>query len=64
LTFDKYFYRRLVSLYRRNQQKASPFIAQSKLVDDFTQQLPFQLTNAQQRCVNEIRADLQRQLPR
>jgi ATP-dependent DNA helicase RecG len=63
LTFDKYFYRRLVSLYRRNQQKASPFIAQSKLVDEFAKQLPFQLTNAQQRCVQEIRADLQKDTP-
>ena len=58
LTFDKYFYRRLVALYRRQQQHAMPFIPTSKLIDQLEKILPFTLTNAQQRSIDEIRADL------
>lgn len=63
LTFDKFFYRRLVSLYRRNQQKGTSFVPQSKLIEKLETILPFTLTNAQKRVVAEIRADLQKTTP-
>jgi ATP-dependent DNA helicase RecG len=63
LTFDKYFYRRLVSLYRRHQQKAIQFVPQSQAIAQLEKLLPFELTNAQKRVVAEIRADLQGQTP-
>ncbi len=63
LTFDKYFYRRLVSLYRRQQQKAIHFVPKSQAIAQLEKLLPFELTNAQKRVVAEIRADLQGQTP-
>ena len=63
LTFDKYFYRRLVSLYRRQQQKAIQFVPQSQAIAQLEKLLPFELTNAQKRVVAEIRADLQGNTP-
>jgi ATP-dependent DNA helicase RecG len=63
LTFDKFFYRRLVSLYRRNLQKGTSFMPQSKLIAQLEQMLPFTLTDAQKRVVAEIRADLQKTTP-
>ncbi len=63
LTFDKYFYRRLVSLYRRHQQKAIHFVPTSQAIAQLEKLLPFELTNAQKRVVAEIRADLQGQTP-
>jgi ATP-dependent DNA helicase RecG len=63
LTFDKYFYRRLVSLYRRQQQKAIHFVPKSEAIAQLEKLLPFELTNAQKRVVAEIRADLQGQTP-
>jgi ATP-dependent DNA helicase RecG len=63
LTFDKYFYRRLVALYRRQQQKAAPFVPRSQFIEQLERILPFQLTGAQQRAIAEIRADLQGSTP-
>lgn len=63
LSFDKYFYRRLVALYRRQQQKAIQFVPRSQLIDQLEGILPFQLTNAQKRAIAEIREDLQRTSP-
>jgi ATP-dependent DNA helicase RecG len=63
LTFDKYFYRRLVSLYRRNQQKAIQFVPRSQLIEKLEGILPFELTGAQKRSISEIRADLQGTTP-
>ncbi len=63
LSFDKYFYRRLVALYRRQQQKAIHFVPRSQLIEQLEGILPFQLTNAQKRAIAEIREDLQRDTP-
>ncbi|NJK34524.1 MAG: ATP-dependent DNA helicase RecG [Oscillatoriales cyanobacterium SM2_2_1] len=63
LTFDKYFYRRLVGLYRRQHQRAIAFAPQNALVERLASLLPFQLTGAQQRVIAEIQADLQRFTP-
>ncbi len=63
LSFDKYFYRRLVALYRRQQKKTTAFLAHSQHLENLEKILPFQLTNAQQRVIQEIRSDLQSDTP-
>jgi ATP-dependent DNA helicase RecG len=67
LVFDEFFYLQLGLLQRRQaqQQRQSSAIlaATGALIDTFYGNLPFQLTNAQQRVVNEILLDLQRSTP-
>ncbi len=62
LVFDEFFYLQLGFLQRRQQlkqnQKGASFAPQGKLIAQFNQILPFTLTNAQQRVVNEIFQDL------
>ncbi|MGK7937202.1 MAG: ATP-dependent DNA helicase RecG [Xenococcaceae cyanobacterium] len=67
LIFDEFFYLQLGFLQRRqklkqNQQSAS-FIPTGQLIEQFGQIIPFKLTNAQQRVVNEILQDLQSSTP-
>ncbi|GAB4210831.1 MAG: ATP-dependent DNA helicase RecG [Synechococcales cyanobacterium] len=65
LVFDEFFLLQLGLLQRRwlyqQQNKGTPrfWPQQGSLVDRFYQQMPFQLTGAQQRVVNEILADMQ-----
>lgn len=63
LVFDEFFYLQLGLLKRRQQQRqvqASAVLAPTgKLIDQFYDLLPFQLTNAQQRVINDILNDLQ-----
>jgi len=63
LSFDKYLYRRLVFLYRRQQRQTTAFLPDSQLIDKLTALLPFQLTGAQQRVIHEVRQDLQKTTP-
>ncbi len=67
LVFDEFFYLQLGFLQRRQQEKASQksavFIPQGELIERFEKLLPFQLTNAQQRVINEILADLAQSTP-
>lgn len=63
LSFEKYLYRRLVFLYRRQQKQTTAFLPDSHLIDRLTKLLPFQLTGAQQRVIAEIRQDLQKTTP-
>lgn len=67
LVFDEFFYLQLGLLKRRYEQRqtqASAVLAPTgKLIDDFYKLLPFKLTNAQQRVVNDILNDLQRPIP-
>ncbi|MGY6528806.1 MAG: ATP-dependent DNA helicase RecG [Cyanobacterium sp.] len=67
LIFDEFFYLQLGFLERRKQDRqnrqASPFIPQGKLIEEFNQLLPFQLTDAQQRVINEIETDLESSSP-
>ncbi|MBE9011328.1 ATP-dependent DNA helicase RecG [Pseudanabaenaceae cyanobacterium LEGE 13415] len=67
LVFDEFFYLQLGLLKRRYEQRqtqASAVLAPiGKLIDDFYKLLPFKLTNAQQRVVNDILNDLQRPIP-
>jgi ATP-dependent DNA helicase RecG len=67
LVFDEFFYLQLGLLNRRytqQQTQTSVMLApQGALLDQFHQVLPFQLTGAQQRVVNEILGDLQKTVP-
>jgi len=63
LAFDKFFYRRLVALGRRQTGEAIAVLPESQLLPRFQAILPFALTNAQQRVIAEIRQDMQRSVP-
>ncbi|MGA1133089.1 MAG: ATP-dependent DNA helicase RecG [Prochlorotrichaceae cyanobacterium] len=67
LVFDEFFYLQLGLLRRQRERQQLPaqvFAPQSgSLVDQFYQQLPFQLTGAQQRVVSEILQDLEKPSP-
>jgi ATP-dependent DNA helicase RecG len=62
LVFDEFFYLQLGFLQRRQQlkqnQKSVKLAPQGKIIANFNHILPFTLTNAQQRVVNEIFQDL------
>jgi ATP-dependent DNA helicase RecG len=63
LVFDEFFYLQLGFLQRRRKLKqnqvSASFAPEGELIREFHQLLPFKLTNAQQRVVNEITKDLQ-----
>jgi ATP-dependent DNA helicase RecG len=66
LVFDEFFYLQLGLLQRRHRQRqtqSAVLQSQGQLVEQFYQVLPFQLTGAQQRVVNDILTDLQRPNP-
>ncbi|MGF1485667.1 MAG: ATP-dependent DNA helicase RecG [Prochloraceae cyanobacterium] len=62
LVFDEFFYLQLGFLQRRQQeqqkQKSAIFSPQGQLIAEFNKLLPFSLTNAQKRVVNEILEDV------
>jgi ATP-dependent DNA helicase RecG len=62
LVFDEFFYLQLGFLQRRQQLKqnqvSASFAPQGKLIEHFNQIIPFKLTQAQQRVVNEVFQDL------
>ncbi|MGK7895797.1 MAG: ATP-dependent DNA helicase RecG, partial [Xenococcus sp. (in: cyanobacteria)] len=64
LVFDEFFYLQLGLLKRRQLQKTTEtpiaLPVTGKLINKFYELLPFQLTNAQKRVVNEILNDLQK----
>lgn len=64
LVFDEFFYLQLGLLKRRQLQKktetAIALPVTGKLINKFYELLPFQLTNAQKRVINEILSDLQK----
>jgi len=67
LVFDEFFYLQLGLLRRRQQQRqqqtAITLAPTGELIDRFYAILPFKLTDAQQRVVNDILADLQQPVP-
>jgi ATP-dependent DNA helicase RecG len=73
LVFDEFFYLQLGLLKRREELKnrtpvnpqavGAVLAGKGQLVDQFYQLLPFKLTNAQQRVVDEILADLAKPEP-
>ncbi|MGB3511658.1 MAG: ATP-dependent DNA helicase RecG [Microcoleaceae cyanobacterium] len=64
LVFDEFFYLQLGLLKRRQLQKSKEtgiiLSTTGKLIDTFYKLLPFQLTTAQKRVVNQILNDLQK----
>jgi ATP-dependent DNA helicase RecG len=67
LVFDEFFYLQLGLLKRRKAQKQAQLSAvlapTGQLIDQFYKILPFQLTDAQQRVLNDILNDLQEPTP-
>ncbi|WP_066379468.1 MULTISPECIES: ATP-dependent DNA helicase RecG [unclassified Anabaena] len=67
LVFDEFFYLQLGLLQRQQQAKAiqtSAVLApKGQLIEKFYEVLPFQLTGAQQRVLNDILNDLQKTTP-
>lgn len=67
LVFDEFFYLQLGFLQRRREEKeahkAASFVPKGKIIEEFNKFLPFTLTNAQQRVINEILDDLQSPIP-
>lgn len=67
LVFDEFFYLQLGLLKRRlnqRQEQTSAILAPTgQLIDQFYQVLPFQMTGAQQRVINDILNDLQKPAP-
>ncbi|MEM6424253.1 MAG: ATP-dependent DNA helicase RecG [Cyanobacteria bacterium P01_D01_bin.128] len=67
LVFDEFFYLQMGLLQRRKQQQQDRteaiLDAQGALIEQFYTVLPFDLTGAQQRVVNDILQDLQRSTP-
>lgn len=67
LVFDEFFYLQLGLLRRRQQQRqqqtAITLAPTGELIERFYGILPFKLTDAQQRVVNDILADLQQPIP-
>lgn len=67
LIFDEFFYLQLGFLNRKQQEKETRqgvvFSPRGQLIEQFHQILPFKLTNAQQRVINEIEQDLQSDSP-
>ncbi len=67
LIFDEFFYLQLGFLQRRSKlittETSAILSPQGYLIENFYQQLPFSLTNAQQRVIGEIISDLQKSTP-
>lgn len=66
LIFEELLAHRLALLHMKNtfQQQCAPVLLnQHRLTKQFLQQLPFQLTHAQQRVINEIQQDLSKHYP-
>ncbi|OLP19448.1 ATP-dependent DNA helicase RecG [Leptolyngbya sp. 'hensonii'] len=67
LVFDEFFYLQLGMLRRRQalqQTQTSAVLAPTgQLIDRFYEILPFQMTGAQQRVINDILTDLQQTIP-
>ncbi|MBW4683861.1 MAG: ATP-dependent DNA helicase RecG [Komarekiella atlantica HA4396-MV6] len=67
LVFDEFFYLQLGLLQRQQQARAiqtSAILApKGQLLEKFHEILPFQLTGAQQRVINDILNDLQKPVP-
>lgn len=67
LVFDEFFYLQLGLLQRQHQarqvQTSAVLAPTGQLIDKFYELLPFKLTDAQQRVINDILNDLQESVP-
>lgn len=53
----------VASAKQYNKEKIAPKISDVKCIAEFAGKLPFELTNAQKRVINEISADIKREVP-
>ena len=61
IAFDEFFFLELALALRKgslNKEHGISFNVNSKMVEDFLKKLPFELTNAQKRVVEEIKRDM------
>ena len=67
LVFDEFFYLQIGLLQRQQQARAiqtsAVFAPKGQLIEKFSEILPFKLTGAQQRVINDILNDLQQSTP-
>ncbi len=67
LVFDEFFYLQLGLLKRRQTQRQAQIAAtlapSGQLIDRFYEVLPFQLTGAQERVINDVLNDIQQSAP-
>jgi len=66
IAFDEFFFLELALGLRKgsiSNEKGIKFNVESKLVKDFLKKLPFELTNAQKRVIQEIKRDMAKELP-
>ena len=67
LAFDEFFLLQMAVLIRRKVWQEAvegvPVEADSKLLESFLTSLPFSLTSAQDRCIEEVLADMKRSTP-
>ncbi|HLP87874.1 MAG TPA: ATP-dependent DNA helicase RecG [Nostocaceae cyanobacterium] len=67
LVFDEFFYLQVGLLQRQQKareiQTQAVIVPKGQLIEEFHKILPFQLTGAQQRVINDILTDLQKTVP-
>src|SRR3989344_4040202 len=67
LAFDEIFLTQILSIMRQaewqSKRKAPPFKPDKNLMEDFVKSLPFELTNAQKRAIDQLTSDLCRKKP-
>jgi ATP-dependent DNA helicase RecG len=66
LSFDEFFFIQLGMLHRRQEwqsQQGAPISTDPRLLETFLQSLPFELTGAQRRCLDQILEDIARPQP-
>ncbi|MCX7613400.1 MAG: ATP-dependent DNA helicase RecG [Caldimicrobium sp.] len=66
IAFEELFFLELAFALRKSKlsiEKGIAFKVESPLVDDFLRKLPFDLTSAQKRVIEEIKRDMSREVP-
>jgi len=66
LSFDEFFFLELALGLRKGRikkERGIKFNTESKLVEEFIKKLPFELTNAQKRVIEEIKNDMAKEVP-
>ncbi len=66
IAYDEFFFLELALAFKKGKikkEKGIAFNVDSKLVKDFLKKLPFELTSAQKRVVEEIKQDMSRDIP-
>lgn len=65
LAFEEFFVLQIgIGMVKQQKKRGTaPFFSDVKCISDFAKQLPFSLTNAQKRVINEICKDLRRDIP-